>query len=259
MMSTRQRVKTVGVITAQVSRHLRIDSLDNISERYYTEFDSWRDPKQEHSIASKYTVRAETWHRVRNLEYRFRLERVISPPRPPPRWASPRCTFTSAASLSAPPTVSECERANVLCGVVLFQTGASATRPSGTPRTGTGTTTPTRPPRAAGRGTFASTRTSTAAAAPGGRHKPLPPPPPPLPAVLEWDKSPIRPHSCRPQVTTTATATGSVSVALRQRKSLSQLEAIDRCPLPGTVPPLSPRVFRSRGAAACHAAAPARH
>ena len=101
----------------------------------------------------------------------------------------------------------ECEHANVIRGVVLFQTGASATRPSGqTPRTDIRTT-PTRrrlaAAWAAGRGTFASTPTSTAAAAAaaaGGMHRPLPPPPP-LPAVLEWGKSPIRPHSCQPQVT----------------------------------------------------------
>ena len=100
----------------------------------------------------------------------------------------------------------ECEHANVIRGVVLFQTGASATRPSGqTPRTDNIRTTPTRrrlaAAWAAGRGTFASTPTSTAAAAAaGGMHRPLPPPPP-LPAVLEWGKSPIRPHSCQPQVT----------------------------------------------------------
>ena len=97
----------------------------------------------------------------------------------------------------------ECERANVIRGVALFQTGASATRPSEPQRTGI--TTPTRPPLEAGRGTFASTPTSTtavvaaaAAAEPGG----MPPPPPPqLPAVLEWGKSQIRPLNCQPQVT----------------------------------------------------------
>ena len=130
----------------------------------------------------------------------------------------------------------ECERANVNRGVVVFQTGASATRPSETPRTAIRTPTRRSPLAAAaawaaGRGTFASTQTSTAvtaAAAPGGTHRrrqaPLPPPlPPPLPAVLEWGKSPIRPHSCRPQVTTSP-------LSLQQRKNSEQLGTIGRSP-----------------------------
>ena len=98
----------------------------------------------------------------------------------------------------------ECELANAIRGLVLLQTGASATRPSETRRR-TANRTPARPPVAAagwaaGRGISVSTPISTAAAAAAGeramRGRLAPPP-----AAREWGKSPIRPLSCRPQVT----------------------------------------------------------
>ena len=76
--------------------------LDNISKRVLRSSTVCLTPNKDAALLPKFPARVQTWPRVRHLEFRFRTSHIAAPP----RWASPRCTSSSTASPSAPPTVS---------------------------------------------------------------------------------------------------------------------------------------------------------